>query len=243
MAIKFTGDYVEWGGDKAQRVYGPPHSPIFCPNKAIGTNDHVFAPSYLTDTTTSTLTQGYVYKHPIYMGYNADSSIGTGNSSNTHWTWAGMGCRVTTAGNGAIQMGLYNSAGYKPFRLLGYVQIGASTTGQREATFSTPIDLPAGWYWVAVLARAGSTDPAIQDMGYTGSSASASFPVTGAHGRNGGGWYIGRYGHTIRYNNTTSGAVNPNGILPVYAYESTAYFSESKARSSMVSVMIASTAP
>ncbi len=243
MAIKFTGDYVEWNGDKARRAYGPPHSPIFCPNKAIGTNDHVYAPSYLTDTTTSTLSRGYVYCHPIYLGYNGNSSMGGGgNSANTHWTWAGMGCNVTTTANGAIQMGLYSSAGFKPFQLLGLVQIGSSTSGQREATFSTPIDMPAAWYWVAVHARTGTTDPAIVDMGYTGSSSTFSAPTVGGHGRNGGGWYIGRYGHTLRFENTTTGA-NPNGSMPSQIFENTAYFSESKARSSMVSVMIASTAP
>ena len=221
MAIKFTGDYVEWGGDSNKRVHSAPHSPMFCVNRGWNNYRHLYPPMYHTDNKSCTLIRGRTYFSPIFLGINTSSHLGNGNSENTHITVTGMSLSVASTNSGPIQMLLYTSAGFRPHQKITLTQIVATSTGAKEGNFSSSVDLPAGWYWVAVSARSGSGNPSINGIGYNGNATSSSFPTQGAHGKNAGaGLAMGRYGGTLVARNSPTDSTNagsPNTFDPALA--------------------------
>ena len=110
-------------------------------------------PAGVTPGTLLTVT-GTLYAYPIYIPGN--TPIKTISIDST-----------TGQTGGALHAGIYTDLNGAPNALVTGSDSGAlaaTSTAVATATYSTPLNLTAGWYWLAAIATASSTFPTVASV-------------------------------------------------------------------------------
>jgi hypothetical protein len=100
---------------------------------------------YISGTSSSVATSGTVYLNAVYVPY----------AVTTTKAWFSISAAGVTPTAGQNYVGLYNSSG----TLVASVGVDSSVTatGMQSVTWTSPANLSAGLYWVAMLWNAATT--------------------------------------------------------------------------------------